>query len=201
MALRAAIALLQVQRERCRRDIRDLDRVRGEALRDPGGFVDVLRERGEKRKKQRRMRDVLGPTLRGFRPDDAGESKDEEREVKDTQSDGSEVRPPSSESSESDSESEDSGKKAEERFPPLPEPQNIFRCPPINWTKYHISGEPLDRMHEEHRARPMLGEPEVNGSGRPAPYVLAAPYSPFRDVGGIGGEHPMQTRKGSKKQG
>ncbi|PNS18174.1 Chitin synthase 3 [Sphaceloma murrayae] len=32
-------------------------------------------------------------------------------------------------------------------FPTIPQPQDVVRCPPINWAKYNIVGEPLDRMH------------------------------------------------------
>lgn len=133
---------------------------------------------------------VLGGTVGGVDMSKAGQEG--ERRVADSQGDEEEEIKADSEEEESESEGD-----KDARFPPLPTPQNIFRCPPINWAKYHISGEPLERMHEEQRVRPTLGEPESNG-GRPAPYVLAAPYSPLNDqLAGV--EHPMQTRKGSKK--
>lgn len=193
IALRSAIALLQLQKERSRRDILALEKVRGEALRDPSGFLEALRS-GEL--KGERRGGVLGPTVGGIAVDkekgvEGGEG--ERKEVPDTQEEEDEEI-----KAESSSESEDEeGGEGESRFPALPTPQNIFRCPPINWAKYHISGEPLERMHEEQKVRPTLGEPESNG-GRPAPYVLAAPYSPLNDQL-VGVEHPMQTRKGSKK--
>lgn len=63
-------------------------------------------------------------------------------------------------------------------FGRLPQPQNIVRMPPINWAKYNVVGEPLDRMHEEQLRRPSSGAP-----GRePAPeHVLASPYRPLVD--------------------
>lgn len=63
----------------------------------------------------------------------------------------------------------------------LPAPQNIFRCPPINWAKYHIAGDTLDKMHNEEVARPSLGH--LEGMSRNPPYVLAAPYRPSKSPG------------------
>ena len=57
----------------------------------------------------------------------------------------------------------------------IPKPQNVVRMPPINWAKYQIVGEPLDKMHEEQLHRPSCGRP------RPPEYVLASPYRPLVD--------------------
>ncbi|KAJ6163998.1 hypothetical protein N7470_002670 [Penicillium chermesinum] len=63
-------------------------------------------------------------------------------------------------------------------FGRIPKPQNIVRMPPINWAKYQIVGEPLDRMHEEQLHRPSPGAPRRE----PAPeHVLASPYRPLVD--------------------
>lgn len=64
------------------------------------------------------------------------------------------------------------------KFGRIPPPQNVVRMPPINWAKYQVVGEPLDRMHEEQLRRPQPGEPRRE----PAPeYVLASPYRPLVD--------------------
>jgi len=189
IALRSAIALLQLQRDRSRRDIVALERARQAALRDPAGFVGGLGRAAARRGAAEA--DVLGPTLGGAAASGAAVD-DADVEVRDSQDRDEEVGD-DGEEEESDGDGE---RSADDTFPPLPTPQNVFRCPPINWAKYHIAGEPLDRLHEEQRQRPTLGEPEYNG-GRAQPYVLAAPYSPLND--NVGVEHPMQTRKGSKK--
>ncbi|KAJ5703170.1 hypothetical protein N7488_010718 [Penicillium malachiteum] len=63
-------------------------------------------------------------------------------------------------------------------FGRIPTPQNVVRMPPINWAKYQVVGEPLDRMHEEQLRRPNPGEPRRD----PAPeHVLASPYRPLVD--------------------
>jgi hypothetical protein len=208
IALRSAIALLQLQKEKSRQDIQTLERVRQSALEDPRGFVDALRA-GRMAGAGVAEGGILGPTLGVKRTDhDRDESdgsaaapavdvKMEIQDSFDTSMDGG-----LDDEEDSDGEPEESQQRPDDaKFPPLPMPQNIFRCPPINWAKYHISGEPLDRMHEEQLRRPSPGDPEYNGStnaARPQPYVLAAPYSPLTDQLS-GAEHPMQTRRGSKK--
>lgn len=68
------------------------------------------------------------------------------------------------------------------RFADFPAQQNIVRCPPINWSKYHIVGESLDILHEEQRRRPTSGEAHTDPESARAPeHVIAAPYSPWTD--------------------
>jgi len=81
------------------------------------------------------------------------------------------------------------------RFPSMPTPQNIVRMPPVNWAQYGIVGDSLDKLHEEQRTRPTLGEPEhldtrtsqpsapveAPGGERAPKHVLAAPYNPLAD--------------------
>jgi hypothetical protein len=85
------------------------------------------------------------------------------------------------------------------KFSPIPTPQNVIRCPPINWAKYHVVGESLDKLHEEQRRRPTQGEPQRDGTGHGVPRapvsVVAAPYRPFVDRVA----EPMRTRSGGKR--
>ncbi|KAJ5900066.1 hypothetical protein N7495_004810 [Penicillium taxi] len=60
----------------------------------------------------------------------------------------------------------DEGEKGFGRIPP---PQNVIRMPPINWAKYQIVGESLDRLHDEQLRRPSSGEPYTSD------VLLAAP--------------------------
>ncbi|KAI5796624.1 hypothetical protein EDC01DRAFT_595955, partial [Geopyxis carbonaria] len=41
----------------------------------------------------------------------------------------------------------------------FPRPQEIYRCPPVEWSKYQILGGPLDVMHENQRNRPSSSRP------------------------------------------
>lgn len=74
----------------------------------------------------------------------------------------------------------------------LPKPQNIVRCPPINWSQYAVVGESLDKLHYEQVQSPAQGAPATfgaggayqfsAGSGRQEKYPgVAAPYAPTKD--------------------
>lgn len=66
------------------------------------------------------------------------------------------------------------------KFDDIPGPQNVVRCPPINWSKYHIVGEPLDKLHEEQRRKPTPGEAHGNeDSIGAADHFVAAQYNPW----------------------
>ncbi|KIX05281.1 uncharacterized protein Z518_06153 [Rhinocladiella mackenziei CBS 650.93] len=76
---------------------------------------------------------------------------------------------------------DDNNAKDASKFGQFPSAQNVVRCPPVEWAKYHIVGEPLDRIHEQQQQYPGLTEEMSNGSHRPRPHAIAAPFSPFVD--------------------
>ncbi|KAL4771592.1 hypothetical protein BDW60DRAFT_60196 [Aspergillus nidulans var. acristatus] len=88
-----------------------------------------------------------------------------------------------------DTESPEGGSLRSSELGTLPAAQNIVRMPAINWAKYQVVGESLDKMHEEQLRRPSLGEPRRDeapapASATPAPaplYLLASPYQPLVD--------------------
>ncbi|KAK2069502.1 hypothetical protein P8C59_004081 [Phyllachora maydis] len=79
----------------------------------------------------------------------------------------------------------------------LPGPQNVVRCPPVNWAQYGVVGASLDKLHAEQRAAPSLGAPAVLGPGGTYEFRagdalppggeqrrlvgVAAPYHPTKD--------------------
>lgn len=86
------------------------------------------------------------------------------------------------------------GKVLKEGLPATPAPQNVYRMPPVNWAKYGIVGEVLDKMHEEQRTHPTLGEPEILQTRNQQPatvdlnqpsalkaqkHYISAPYNPL----------------------
>ena len=85
---------------------------------------------------------------------------------------------------------EDDEDPARTSFPPIPLPQNIVRCPPVNWAKYHVIGESLDKLHAEQQNRPSQGSLENNNTlrqqERPPVAVIAAPMSITEMNVGIG---------------
>lgn len=161
IALRAALSILQLQKQQSVRDIRTLDKTRDAALQDPEAFLEDLKA-GKLTKQPK-------PAVVTITGDD-------------------------------DSESDATGTRDEDftskrpGFGPLPEMQDIYRCPPINWAKYHVVGESLDKLHEDQRRRPDPGEPRTDE--QPPEHVITAPYRPFVDKVEL--PPPMQTRSGSK---
>lgn len=81
----------------------------------------------------------------------------------------------------------------------IPGPQNVVRCPPVNWAKYHIVGDPLEKLHDEQRRRPTPGQPHMDEEPiNTTEHVIAAPYSPWTDRLP---ESSMRTRSVAKKEG
>ncbi|KAF1932225.1 uncharacterized protein M421DRAFT_416950 [Didymella exigua CBS 183.55] len=168
IALRSAISLLQIQREKSRRDLKALEELKHAAVQDPEAFVRSLQE--QRAKAAVAHNDVLAPTLAGLT--DAATSNADQ---------GGAGR----------KDSVNTDHKAAPRFPAMPQPQNIVRCPPIEWAKYHIVGEPLSKMHEEQKKWPGSSEPPKLADGhRAPPHSVAAPYSPFKDAVGKKSKSP-----------
>ncbi|RMD44564.1 hypothetical protein DV735_g591, partial [Chaetothyriales sp. CBS 134920] len=120
MAMRAAISILQLQRQQAIKDMKDLEQLKRAALKDPVAFIKDLHA------------GKLSPVPRmGF------------------------------------------GR--------LPAAQHVVRAPPIEWAKYHIVGEPLDRMHELQRAYPGVSPDTLKSGQKLQPHSIASPYKPFTD--------------------
>jgi hypothetical protein len=182
IALRSAISLLQLQREKSKRDLKALADLKSAAVSDPAAFARSIQD--QRAHASPSNNHVLAPTLAGLAEEahdaahvpvvqpGAGEHKDLTM---------TETKP------------------STPKLPAIPQPQNVVRCPPVNWAKYHIVGEPLDKMHEEQRKWPGQSVPPRTQSGaRLPPHAIAAPYSPFTD--GIGkSSSTAQSSKGSKK--
>lgn len=150
IALRSAISILQMQKQQSLRDIQTLDRMKEAAAADPEGFARELAA-GRLRTEDR------GAVVQFSEGDAMDTDEDNKEGVKQAQGDGTTTT---------------------SKFGRIPPPQNVVRMPPINWAKYQVVGEPLDRMHEEQLHRPNLGEPRRE----PAPeHVLASPYRPLVD--------------------
>ncbi|KAL2817304.1 hypothetical protein BJX63DRAFT_419588 [Aspergillus granulosus] len=82
---------------------------------------------------------------------------------------------------EEDDEGDALGTRDENGLGTIPPPQNVVRMPPVNWAKYQIVGESLDKMHDEQVRRPSVGEPRRDEFGRSPEYLLASPYRPLVD--------------------
>jgi hypothetical protein len=142
IAMRAAISILQMQRQQSLKDMRTLEKMKLAAVDEPEQFINDL-QAGKLTQQPRTGIDV----------DD------------DSDSDGNDEEPQVSDS----------------KFGKFPAPQNVVRAPPIEWSKYHIVGEPLDRLHEIQRKYPGFKEEMLDAVQKPQPHTIASPYKPFAD--------------------
>lgn len=167
VALRAAISVLQMQRDKSKRDLQELEKLKIAAANQPELFVKELAA-GRLRQEASR----LDPLQATFEPDSSDDDD-----------------------SDDDDDAAPNSTKADPVFPKIPSMQNVFRAPPINWARYNIVGEPLDRMHEEQRLRP--GQDDALRGTNGLEHVIAAPYSPFMDK--VCESHPIPPRRMSHK--
>lgn len=172
LALRSAVTILQLQRQRALADIQRLSAAKDAALDRPAEFVHDLAEG-----RVRHGGDGLFPA----RDDDDDEDEDGEDAGEDLAATAGGGK-------------DESKDKA---WATLPGPQNVVRTPPINWAQYAVVGDSLDKLHAEQVARPAQGTPAVMGPGGTFAFTaeppregggeqrrlvgVAAPYTPGRD--------------------
>ncbi|KAH6670507.1 hypothetical protein B0J14DRAFT_596397 [Halenospora varia] len=172
IALKSAISILQIQARNAASDIKNLQKVKERALEDPEGFSEAL-GRGEIKVKPDPWRNP-GPI-----EDDEDDDEDEKMVVEMNEGEGK-----------------------EKKWPLLPTPQDVVRCPPINWTQYAVVGDSLDKLHKDQQARPTEGMPQRvgpdgqlvfggEGQRRAADVGVVAPFAPGKDK--------IEKKKGGKK--
>ncbi|KAI0459414.1 hypothetical protein F5B21DRAFT_300806 [Xylaria acuta] len=203
LALKSAISILQMQRRKAERDMAALDRVKTAALADPGAFVRDLtagrvRVEGE---------GLFVGSVKDEDEDEDGDSSSDSDSEGDRSKDGGEetkhiksdapVQPqPQPQRPIEEKPNIKADPDAETPGPPpwtqIPKPQNVVRCPPINWSQYAVVGESLDKLHNEQVRRPAQGTPATltpegrfefkGGDGKQERYIgVAAPYAPGKD--------------------
>lgn len=104
------------------------------------------------------------------------------------------VNKPAGSGGDNDGDDEEQGRGPARQWTTLPKPQEVVRCPPINWSQYAVVGDSLDKLHAEQVARPTQGTPAAyipghagmyefrGGDGRQETYQGAAvPYNPVKD--------------------
>ncbi|KAM0332449.1 hypothetical protein ACHAQA_002730 [Verticillium albo-atrum] len=200
LALKSAISILQLQRQRAANDIRALGAAKDAAAADPQAFLADLTTG-----KIRGQQDPLFPTAQESDSSSSeDESEEEAPEIKKPEDAPQDATPANGDTAAMDLDPpkppkrKPRTKKTTPAEPPkpwkdLPRPQNVVRCPPINWAQYAVVGDSLDKLHAEQRARPSQGQPAVvgadgafefrgSGEGNRADFVgVAAPYAPGRD--------------------
>lgn len=164
LALKSTISILKMQKITAIKDIETLQRIKMRALQDPQGFARALFS-GEIKTRS----DPL------FFPETASDYLGEEKAVESSNSNNYPL--------------------TQSVFGPwekLPLQQNIVRSPPINFAKYAVVSESLDKPYNDPVGRPSEGVPQNFGARveyvetgevncRHCDIGIAAPYNPFRD--------------------
>ena len=173
IALRAALGILQIQRQHSLNDIKNLEQQKTAALSDPKKFAAALAN-GE----------VVSASNTGL-----------SRRYRKSEADAEPHR--SSEEDEMSSDIPISSKSSKPFRTEIPVLQEIARCPPINWAKYHIDGGILDTMHEEQKKRPSSGSAASDWpEGRTTDHRVTAPFNPWNDHSE---EPPSHARHGTQR--
>ncbi|KAH8820369.1 hypothetical protein F5884DRAFT_849632 [Xylogone sp. PMI_703] len=175
LALKSAISILQIQQRKAVGDIQNLQRIKERAMEDPEGFARALAAG----KVKTRSDPLFSPSAM----DEDDEDDEEDAGGAYNNGNGGSRIPGSSMPA--------TLEESTTAWPVIPTPQNIVRCPPINWTQYAIIGDSLDKLHADQQAKPTDGVPAkpgpdgtlVFGEGprRLSEAVLAAPYTPGKD--------------------
>jgi hypothetical protein len=214
IALRSSASLLQMQAAKARQDLETLERLKALASEDPLAFTKELVT--GRVKQEPSSGGVLGATLA---PLESLLKNVDPEDVKATEEDAAKEIPDTQESEDNDITSASSplgpSLNSASKFPPIPAPQNIIRMPPINWSKYGVVGDSLDKLHEEQRTNPSPSQPEIlttrdsqpsrpvldqyqHSTEKAAPYVVAAPYDPLKDQPSSSAK-AADSRRGFKK--
>ncbi|GAB7342717.1 hypothetical protein MBLNU457_g0865t1 [Dothideomycetes sp. NU457] len=152
IALRAAISSLQYQRQRATDDIRRLEQLKHEAVSRSDEFRTHLLSKNTSKPAPDRAQTYIIPE---DEPMNDAESADEEEQQA--------VRAQK--------------REVQDILNDIPLPQQIVRMPPINWEKYHVVAEPLERMHMAQQLRPG----EHPGTLHSRESVVAAEYDALYD--------------------
>jgi hypothetical protein len=221
LALKSAISILQIQRRKAERDMATLDRVKSAALAQPEAFIRDLTA-GRVRVEGERL--FVGSVGGGAKDEESDSDSDSDSDGGGGSGEGdksnnnfnqnrndneakqhiksdspAQSQPPPLVENEPNIKTDPDAKTPSPDPPswaPIPKPQNIVRCPPINWSQYAVVGESLDKLHNEQVLRPAQGTPAVltpdgrfefkggdgGGVGKQERYMgVAAPYAPGRD--------------------
>ncbi|KAJ4394736.1 hypothetical protein N0V93_003955 [Gnomoniopsis smithogilvyi] len=198
IALQATVGILLQQKKRAEADLIKLKAAKNAAMERP---LDFARDLTSGRVSQ-------GPVKTEEDEDSDEDDEDDDNDVDmKTEEDGAEKKPstasatnglqPSALKAKSSKKGKGKAKAAPDAPPPwanLPQPQNIARMPPINWTQYAVEGEALNKLHKQQLTHPTLGMPAVMGPNGAYEFTgatnpddgkkfvgISAPFDPLRD--------------------
>ncbi|KAI4728666.1 hypothetical protein E4T49_03492 [Aureobasidium sp. EXF-10728] len=175
IALRAAISSLQFQRLQAQRDLRTLEDIKRQAVERPEEYRRhvIATAHAKPSPPPWAVRDSPDQDIDDH--DDAvlGASSMSEHDSAGSQSEATTKPYPVTYGSMLQPSAKITAQSA--TFPAVPLPQDVVRCPPIEWAKYNIVGESLDKLHRDQQVRP------GDAASSQRDMVVAAPYNPFLD--------------------
>ena len=176
LALKSAITILQLQRQRAIADIRRLRDAKEAALANPEAFIaDLAAGKIQMEGAEPRL-----PAGEDLSREDSDDTEDDDVGSNGTNDDGG-GEGTSGQKGKRKSVTKDS----DPAWRKLPNRQNIVRCPPINWAKYGVVGESLDKLHAEQVAAPTPGAPLTLG-----PSLIPSDFRTGNSVAGAGDQNP-----------
>lgn len=171
IALRAAISSLQFQRLRAQQDLRTLEEIKRQAVEHPEEYKRHITSSSIQKsapapwKTQAPLHQdedaVTGAA--SLSAEDSGFSE-EQLLSEASRSYGSMLHP-----------QQPKTPNQPPNFPSIPLPQDVVRCPPIEWAKYNIVGDSLDKLHRDQQLHPGDADSAERDN------VVAGPYNPFLD--------------------
>ena len=193
LALEAATHLLSQQLLRAHADLQTLQRIRTRALEDPEAYAQALvkGQIGQRGAVPTRPHPSTSQSVTSTRNGSEGSIGKRRKIV---------PRSPLEEVlTNGDAKSQRARDQPGEEavYEPLPTPQNITRCPVIEWSKYHIVGEGLERLHRQEVLDPTVsasasaamlasGEGHLVAGSASSRFgqrgVGLAPFDPWMDV-------------------
>ncbi|KAG9949305.1 hypothetical protein KCU85_g4415, partial [Aureobasidium melanogenum] len=177
IALRAAISSLQFQRLQAQRDLRTLEDIKRQAVERPEEYRKhvIATAQAKPSPPPWSIEDFQDQGMDDDEDAVLGASSTNEQDPLDSQAESTTTPYPVSYGSMLQPQPAKI-KPQSSGFPTVPLPQDVVRCPPIEWSKYNIVGESLDKLHRDQQARP--GDA---ASSQQRDSVVAAPYNPFLD--------------------
>lgn len=149
LAVKSAISVLQLQKKKAAQDIRTLQRFKTQAMEDPEAFLRAAD-----------MGEIRTDGHATFPEVSEEEDDDDDEGDGDVEMNGTEERETrGEEQKEANMKNGASHTKTHTSFPPLPVPQKVVKVPPINWAKYGVIGDSLDKLHEDQLRHPTPGSP------------------------------------------
>ncbi|KAI5205701.1 hypothetical protein E4T39_02803 [Aureobasidium subglaciale] len=179
IALRAAISSLQFQRLQAQRDLRTLEDIKRQAIERPEEYRQhvIATAQAKPSPPPWAVKDTTDQDMEDEDDDDdlvTGASSLSEQDTVASQPQPTTKSYPTSYGSMLSSQPANVSFRSS-GFPAVPLPQDVVRCPPIEWAKYNIVGESLEKLHLDQQTRPGDDASSQRDS------VVAAPYNPFVD--------------------